>query len=425
MKELQEITQLFTNSSFGDYRSLTPGTFASAGKIAKKMKELPVIHVNATPRGGGVAELLKSQVAYERELGLDSHWLVIKAPRSFFEVTKKIHNLLQGRSGGLNSRELAEYLSLERQAKKSFLSFLRNFNNGIVVLHDPQTLPLINVLPKRFSSISRLHIDLSSPNPVMLDTVRPMIKKFKRVIVSNKRYARNLPWIPAGRLVVSYPAINPFSEKNRSMNLSNAEAILKKLGLDTAKPIVAQVSRFDLWKDPLGVIDAYRITKKKMPSLQLILAGLITASDDTEAGAVFAEVKKYSNHDAGIFLFEDPKKLKGTTNEMFVSAIYTASTIIVQKSAKEGFGLTMTEAMWKGRPVVAGRTSGSLIQIRNGKNGLIADSTEKTAEEIMRLLKNESLRKRLGKAAYASVKKRFLMSRFVLDNLKVYESLRK
>lgn len=425
MKRLEEIKELLADSSFADYRTVTPAAYTAATEVARKMKGLSIVHVNATAACGGVAELLKSQVAYERELGLSSHWLVVKAPQSFFKITKKIHNLLQGRSGGLAAREFVEYLSLERQAKRSLLGFLRGLGSGIVVLHDPQTLPLVWIIPSRFVPIARLHVDLSSPNPVMLDALKPMLKRFREVVVSNKAYTAGIPWIPKERIAVLYPAIDHFSEKNRSMNLDTAQSIMEKFGLDPAHPIVAQVSRFDLWKDPLGVVDAYRIARKKIPDLQLILAGLIVATDDAEANGVFAEVKQYANHDKNIFLFGEPSKLKGVSSDSFVNAVYTASTVMVQKSVREGFGLTMTEAMGKGKAIVAGKTSGSLIQVKSGRNGIIADSTEVMAEEIVRLVKNKALCRRLGAAAAVSVKKRFFMSRFLLDNLRLYESLKK
>lgn len=402
------------------YRKLLPRVCREAAEQAKRLRGAPVVHVSATNNGGGVAELLRAQVAWERSLGLDSHWLTIRAPKRFFVVTKTIHNLLQGRAGVMHKRHWAEYDKVNRELEGSLVRFLKRWKSGTVVIHDPQPLALIRAVPQGFASVLRFHIDLSTPNPTLLESFRPLIMRYGGVVVSNPAYRASLPWLAPRILKVIPPAIDPFSEKNALMNRDAACAVLAELGVYCAKPLMVQVSRFDPWKDPLGVIRAYYRAKNNIPDLQLVLAGLLLAQDDPEAASVFKEVKKHARGDPAIHLFANPRALKQITNERFINALYTASDVVVQKSIKEGFGLTITEAMWKGKVVVAGRTSGTSLQIRDGKNGLLVSSPEEAARAIVRVMKDRKLRRRLGGAARRSVTAHFLLPRFVRDNLKLY-----
>lgn len=405
------------------HRTLTPKIYQNLNRLMPKIKGRAIIHVNSTRYGGGVAEILKSQVSLENSLGLRSHWLMMKAPRRFFVITKKIHNLLQGKAGVLTEKEKNFYLSVNQELGKSLRQFCKKFGSGIIIIHDPQPLPMISSIPENFSSILRLHIDLSTPNPNMLDFLRPLITRYSLVILSDPDYRPSFPWLKKSKIKITFPAIDPFSEKNRLMDNRVAEDIVKQFGINPLKPIITQISRFDPWKDPLGVIRAYYLAKNKIPELQLVLAGFSVAKDDPEALTIFEKVKKHAKGDPDIHLFLNPKKLKDVSIDVFINALYTASSIIIQKSLREGFGLTITEAMWKGKAVIAGLTEGATLQIKNGKNGILVSSPEEAARAIVRLIKDEKLRKHLGKAAHQSVKRKFLMLRFILDNVKVYNQL--
>lgn len=391
---------------------------------AKKLKTKNIVHINAASNGGGVAEILRSQIALEKTLGIKSHWLEIKAPKTFFQITKKLHNFLQGKSGNLTQKEKNYYLSVNHKLGKSLLQFLNRLEHpAIIVMHDPQPLPIINFIPKHFSCILRFHVDLSTPNLSILEFLKPFIAKYSKVVLSAPKYSQSLPWLPKSKIKIIMPSIDPLSEKNREMNEKTAKSILRQFSISPAKPILAQVSRFDLWKDPLGVIKIFYLAKDKIPDLQLILAGFFTAKDDPEAISVFKQVKKLAKGNPDIFLFSSPKKLRNISNDIFINAVYTASTVIIQKSIKEGFGLTITEAMWKRKAVVAGRTTGTMIQIKNNKNGLLIYSPEEAAKAVIRLIQNEKLRKVLGRNAHNSVKQRFLLMNFLRNNLKLYSGI--
>lgn len=409
-------------SDWQKYKKLTPETYQPGLNLAKKIRGKKIIHLNSTQLGGGVSELLRSQVPLERSLGLDSHWFIIKAPLRFFKVTKKIHNLLQGEKGKLTETEKYFYLKwLHSKIASSFKKLISRQKPDITVIHDPQPLPLIDYVPEKIIPILRLHIDLSLPNQSILKFLQPLIEKYQLVILSHTTYQPS--WLSAKKTRIVMPAINPFTDKNQSMKKSEAERILGLFNINTSQPIVAQVSRFDPWKDPLGALRAYYLAKNKIPDLQLILAGLFQAYDDPQAVEMFAKVKKQAEGDPDVFLFSNPRKLKEISNDLFINAVYTASSVIIQKSIREGFGLCVTEAMWKGKTVVGGQTKGIGLQIEDGKNGFLASTPEEAAEYLVRLLENPSLRKKLGQAAHQTVKKKFLMSRLVLDHLKIYAEL--
>jgi trehalose synthase len=407
-----------------DYDRFGKGTARELARLAKPLRDTRVIHLNAAPLGGGVAELLQSQILFERALGLKSRWYAIQqAPAGFFRATKQIHNLLQGKAGVLRDDEKNIYIEVNRELGKSLARIAASFRPDLVVVHDPQPLPAVIALRGKVPVISRLHIDLLTPNPLILEFLRPFFSEADRVVVSSNEYAANMPWIPKRRKSVIFPAIDPLSEKNQDISLEAAHEVLRDLGVNVSQPIVSQVSRFDPWKDPVGAVNAYYFAKNKVPDLQLILAGLFLAADDPEATDIFRHVKKYAKGDPDIFLFTDPGKLADVSADIFVSSVYAASDVVIQKSIREGFGLTMTEAMWKGKPLVAGRTTGALAQVKSGKTGILISSPKQAGQAIARLLKDEKMRTRLGRAAHESVRKKFLMPRYIGKHLRLYRSL--
>ncbi|PIR96322.1 MAG: glycosyl transferase family 1 [Candidatus Doudnabacteria bacterium CG10_big_fil_rev_8_21_14_0_10_42_18] len=403
------------------YRAIDSHSVGRIKKLAKKLKGRSIIHVNSAFKGGGVAELLKSQIPLEKGLGLNSRWLVLRAPANFFEVTKKIHNLFQGQPGILTDKEKRTYLKfLTRAGSELSGIFKQSKNSAMFVIHDPQPLPLVEYLPDHAAVISRLHIDISGPNRLILDFLRPFINKANRIVVSNKAF--RLKGVASGKTLVSYPAIDPFIQKNNLLSSRAAGYVLKKLGVDTSRPIIAQVSRFDRWKDPLGVLQAYYLAKKHFPNLQLILVGSLRVEDDPEAREIYLQIKRQIFADSDVFLITE-KSLSKADPDRVVNAVQSGVDIVIQKSLREGFGLTVTEAMWKGKPVIGGNALGIKAQIKNNKEGLVVKNPEDCARGIVKLLRHPVLAKQLGKNARQTAKKKFLMNRLLEDFLKLYAGL--
>jgi len=412
-----------TTRTIHDYKKFGLAHYRAVISAASKIEGTVIIHVSATPYGGGVAEILLGQVQLERSVNLQSFWFTFNASKRFFQTSKKMHNLLQGKSGSLTDEEKGFYLSECNKLGKQLHSILSKFNSGIVVIHDPQPLPFIRHIPQNFTPIFRLHIDVSTPNPTIINFLQEFILLYKTVILSSEIYRVAFPWLKKDKTKISYPAIDPLSEKNRPIPKHVAWSILETFGINPSKPLITQVSRFDPWKDPAGVIKAYYIAKNEIPNLQIALAGFMVAQDDPEAVEIYEKIAKHAEGDPDIHQFTDPKQLKKISNDSFINALFTASNIIIQKSIREGFGLTMTEAMWKEKPLIAGITTGALIQIQNRKNAILVTSPQDTGKEIVRLMKDEKLCLRLGKAAHQSVRRKFLLPRLLLDYLKIYTAL--
>ncbi|OGZ28599.1 MAG: hypothetical protein A2931_01680 [Candidatus Niyogibacteria bacterium RIFCSPLOWO2_01_FULL_45_48] len=403
---------------FAPYRRFNRSIFEKTKHLARKLKKFRILHINATSSGGGVAELLKSQIALEKGLGLDSRWFVIQGAPAFFEVTKKIHNLLQGKSGFLSAKEKEIFNSESRNFGRDLPKLLKTVRPNVVLIHDPQPAGLADFLSENQPSILRIHIDLSAPNAGALEFIRPHVEKYSRVVISRKDYRP--PWFPLKKIKIITPVIDPMIAKNKKTAAGQAKRILVNFGIHPERPLVSQISRFDPWKDPLGVIGAFYHAKKEIPDLQLILAGIIEAADDPEALEIFKRVERYAKGDPSIFLFSNINKLKDISHVEFINAVQTASDIILQKSIREGFGLTVTEAMWKGKVVVGGMASGIMMQIKNGKNGFLVSGPEEAGRRIIELLKNKKLCSRIGREARKSVAKNFLVPKSLGEHFELY-----
>ena len=284
-------------------------------------------------------------------------------------------------------------------------------------MHDPQLLPLARLLPKKDSEtwIWICHIDLTSPNKSVLDALMPLTEDYDQLVFSQTAY------VPKGvgtkvPVLIAPPAIDPLTIKNTAMDLPQAQEMVRAMGIDTDRPLITQVSRFDLWKDPWGVIDAYRIARESVPGLQLALLGLSQATDDPEGVEVFKTVADYAGGDPDIHMYFDPGEMPASVDEV-VNAIQVASQVLMQKSTREGFGLTVTEGMWKGKPVIGGDTGGIRVQINDGVNGFLVSSPEQCAQRLVELLHDHGLSARIGEAAKESVRQRFLLPRLALDYL--------
>ncbi|MDB5204335.1 MAG: hypothetical protein JWP09_363 [Candidatus Taylorbacteria bacterium] len=412
------------DQDFKGYKNLVPKQYEEVIKLSENFSKPKIIHINTAFGSGGVAEILKCLVPLERSLGLESEWLIMQGTPEFFNVTKKIHNLLQGKEGSLSEDEKQTYLSYTKKASEELMKYLdKSSGEQIVILHDPQPLPMIMEIPDTIPVISRLHIDITNENKELGQLLKPFTDRAKKIIVSDKKFIAD--WIQADKVLISLPATDPFNEKNKLISKEDASVILKKIGIDTERPLVSQISRFDPWKDPEGVIEAYLAARKKIKGLQLVLAGLIVAEDDPEAQGIYDELKDKYGDDHDIHLYGEKTPPGGIENEEFINALQTGSDVVVQKSLREGFGLTVTEALWKGQPVIGGNVGGIKKQIVDGENGFLVSSPEECAERIVELISKLEEKERMGKNAKETVKNEFLMSRLILDHFKVYDELLK
>ncbi|HDZ54196.1 MAG TPA: glycosyltransferase [Candidatus Nealsonbacteria bacterium] len=398
-------------------RVISDELFREVKSLAKGLKRLKVVMINSTPQGGGVAEILANLIPLMKGMGINANWYVIPPGKKFFGLTKEIHNALQGKEYSLSfqSRRLYHY-HMERAAK-----LMLDMEADIWVIHDPQPLGIIHYLPDFHPSISHIHIDTSRPNREAWSFIEPFLLMYDRIIFSVKDFASKD--LPRKKIEIFPPAINPFTNKNKPLSLKMAKSILRSFRINPKKPLVSQISRFDPWKDPLGVITAYKLAKKKIPNLQLALVGLFLALDDPEALKVFKETQRVAKGDPDIFLFSNPQELASLKVDTFVNAFQTGSDVVLQKSIREGFGLTVTEAMWKRKPVIGGRVGGIKIQIKNGQNGFLVSSPEGAAERIVQLIRDSRLSQDIGSAAHQTVKEKFLMPRLLRDYLRLFKEL--
>ena len=397
---------------------MTPELAHELTALAGKMSHLRVAHLNSTATGGGVAEILQSMVPFYNALGIPTERIVIdpEVPE-FFQATKKIHNLLQGAEGALTDQELKVYLGCIEDVAAAMER--AGVSADVWILHDPQLLPLARLLRKDDDSawIWVCHIDLTAPNGGTLDTLLPLNSHYDHLVFSLQDY---VPQGLAGSMPVyiAPPAIDPLSRKNTPVDAKRAWEIVGAMGIDPARPLVSQISRFDFWKDPWGVIDAFRAARESAPGLQLALLGLSQATDDPEALDVLASVAEHAAGDPDIHMYYDPSGLPDTI-DMVVNAFQVASLVLMQKSTREGFGLTVTEGMWKGTPMIGGNAGGIRVQIEDGASGYLVSSPEECAARLVKLLQNPGLRAKMGHAARESVRQRFLLPRLALDYLKV------
>ena len=402
---------------------LPPETAAELTAVAEQFRSSSVIHINSTAYGGGVAEILHSLVPLSNALGIDTQRVVI-TPRDsrFFDVTKRIHNMLQGAEGELTDDELAIYYGcladIATDVEKAGLSA------DVWFCHDPQLLPLGRLLD-RDAARTRLwvvHIDLTDPNPWLMERLLPLTEAYDLLICSLEDYAPRETPGDVG-IFVAPPAIDPLAPKNSEMPRYKAADIAKALGIDVSRPLVTQVSRFDFWKDPWGVIDAYRLAKRSHPDLQLALLGLSQANDDPEGERVLRSVVEHADRDPDIHLFFSPHGLPATNDEI-VNALQTHSQVLVQKSTREGFGLTVSEGMWKGKPMIGGNVGGIRLQIVDGESGYLVDDARQAGERMAQLLADVELCAEIGRNAKARVRQRFLIPRLLNDYLRAAQQAR-
>jgi trehalose synthase len=381
-------------------------------QLARPLRGKTVVHVNSTRVGGGVAEILEQLVPLERELKIDASWEVINGDAEFFECTKGFHNALQGSPLDVPQSLLRAYEATNKENADRLRAHLESAD--FVFIHDPQPAMLLQLCPQRKGKwIWRCHIDLSHPNRRVWKYLHEKVRGYDASIFSLSAFARALPHTQ----YLIPPSINPLSEKNMDLDESEVLDVQRRFELDPDRPMIVQVSRFDRFKDPLGVIQAYRIAKDFTPGLQLVLAGG-SATDDPEGEAVLQEVKSAAGDDPDLHILLLPPDAHRTIN-----ALQRAADIIVQKSIKEGFGLTVTEGLWKAKPVIGGNSGGIRIQVVNHYTGFLVDTPEGAALRIRYLLHNPGRRETMGKRAKEFVRENFLITRLVRDHLSLMVQL--
>jgi trehalose synthase len=363
--------------------------------VAQPLRNKRVKMVNSTAVGGGVAEMLNRLVPLLDELGVKTGWEVITGGNDFFEVTKGFHNALHGASFTLTQQARDVFISHTEQNRQRM-----SFDEDFVVIHDPQPAGLIasrNQGPSKW--VWRCHIDLSHPNEDVWNFVQPMVERYDAAVFSSPAFARQLA-IPQA---LFYPCIDPLSEKNKELDDSYVQAVCDNFDVDRSRPIVTQISRFDRLKDPLGVIQAYKMAKK-YTDFQLVLAGG-GASDDPEGAVVLKEVQDAAAQDPDVIILELPP-----WSALEINALQRASTIVIQKSLKEGFGLTVTEALWKSKPTIASAVGGIPTQIIDKHTGVLVHSIEGCAYQIRYLLTHPEFGGQLGRNGREHVRENFLMT---------------
>jgi trehalose synthase len=375
-------------------------------ELAEPLKGKRVLHVSATAFGGGVSEILYTLVPLMRDVGLDAHWHVIFGKEEFFNATKLLHNSLQGAEETLSDEQWAIFDEINQMNAEGLQG-----DWDVVIVHDPQPIGLRRgALEKGQRWIWRCHIDLSTPNPAPIERLLPMIEEYDASVWHMPDYVPNGMGAHREAVRIMPPAIDPLSPKNMAFSPEDAAFVCRQFGIDVDRPLITQVSRFDPWKDPIGVIDAYREVTEQVPEAQLAMVGSM-ATDDPEGMEYFQKTFEYAGGD------EDIKILSNLNNvgAIEVNAFQSQSDICLQKSIREGFGLTVTEALWKGRPTVAGNVGGIPLQIEDGVSGYLVDSPSECAQRCLEILRDPELGKDLGRKGKEHARRQFLTPRLLRD----------
>jgi trehalose synthase len=380
-------------------------------ELASELEGLKVLHLSATAFGGGVSEILYTLVPLMRDVGIDVEWQVMLGREEFYNVTKLMHNALQGSPHGLTPEEwqvFANYNELNA----------RELSDGwdVIIIHDPQPAAILQHVPEKGKRwIWRCHIDLSTPNPAVIERMVPLVHSYDGAVF-------HLPdYVPDGLdgtpIHICPPAIDPLSPKNMAFSPEDAAYVVDQFGLDVDRPLMCQVSRFDPWKDPMGVIDAYRVIKKEIPDVQLALIGSM-ATDDPEGWEFFNQTMAHAQGDPDVHILNN----LNSVGAIEVNAFQSQADVVIQKSTREGFGLTVSEALWKARPFIGGNVGGIPLQVEDGQSGYLVSSHVECAERALGILRDPDLGKRLGRAGKEHVRKHFLTPRLLRDWLRIFHA---
>jgi trehalose synthase len=379
--------------------------------LAEPLKGARVVHISATAFGGGVSEILYTLVPLMKDVGLDVEWQVIYGREEFFNATKLMHNALQGAPENLTDDHWDTWQRYNEMNARELVA-----GWDVALIHDPQPAALHALVPEKARGwVWRCHIDMSSPNPGTLERLLPYIREYPETLFHMETY------VPAGmngNVNIVPPAIDPLAPKNMALSPEDAAYVCQQFGIDVDRPMIAQISRFDPWKDPLGVIDAYRLVKEKFPAVQLALVGSM-ASDDPEGWDYFNATIAHADGDPDIHILNNFNNV----GAIEVNAFQAQADVVIQKSTREGFGLTVTEAIWKGRPFIGGNVGGIPLQIENGISGYLVDSVDACAARTLDILNDPALGKALGRRGKEHVRKHFLTPRYLRDYLRIFSEL--
>ena len=382
-------------------------TVEELGLLADRLRGKAIQNINSTAVGGGVAEILSRMIPLLSQLGVSAAWDVIKGDEKFFAITKKFHNGLHGVPVEIDAGEYAHFLEVNRYNADQ-LQF-----GDVVYIHDPQPIALVEkrgALGKNW--VWRCHIDFSRPDPKIWDFLREFIVRYDAAVFSAPAFSQKLP-IPQ---VLIAPSIDPLSDKNKELDEATIDSVFTRFGIDRSRPVVTQISRFDYLKDPVGVIKAYKLAKDHV-DMQLVLAGG-GATDDPEGPIIMEEVRREAEKDKDIFVLFLPP-----ASDIEINALQRGSTVILQKSLKEGFGLTVSEALWKGKPTIAGAVGGIPLQIAHKYSGILTHSIEGTAQWIKQLIGAPEFARQLGVNGREHIRNNFLITRHIKDYMLLFLSL--
>ncbi len=400
--------------ALADYATISGrGLMAEIQRLAAPLEGKRVLHLSATAFGGGVAEINYTLVPLMKSAGLEADWRIINGQDEFFNVTKKIHNGLQGNPQGLTEEEEAIF----HRYNELNAAELDDSEYDFIIVHDPQPAAVIDHFPSSKARwVWRCHIDLSTPNPDVLNVLLPSIAKYDGAIFHMPQYVPSSADLPEA--YIWPPAIDPLTPKNMALSPEDAAYIVDQFGIDVDRLLITQVSRFDPWKDPLGVIDSYRLVRESHPGLQLGLVGSM-AHDDPEGWEFYNQTVEYAAGDPDIFILSNLNNI----GSVEVNAFQVHSAAVLQKSIREGFGLTVTEGLWKSRPTVAGRVGGIPSQIQEGETGWLVDSVEECAKACLQILEDPAEARRRGVLGKEYVRQHFLTPRLLRDWLALFNRL--
>ncbi len=401
------------HKALGDYATLVSrGLMNELRRLAEPLQGARVVHVSATAFGGGVAEINYTLVPLMADAGLAVEWRIIHGEDEFFNVTKAIHNGLQGAPRSLTTEDQAIFRRFNADNAAQF----SEGDYDYVIIHDPQPVAMIDAFPERQAKwIWRGHIDFSTPNDEVFGFLLPSIRRYDASIFHMREY---VPRVNLPLAVVWPPAIDPLMPKNMALSPEDAAYIVDQFGIDVDRPLLTQVSRFDPWKDPPGVIDAYRQVKRRFPEVQLALVGSM-AHDDPEGWDYYRRTAEHADGDPDIYILSNMNNVGAVE----VNAFQVHSQAVVQKSIREGFGLTVTEALWKGRPVVAGRVGGIVAQVSDGETGWLVDSVEACASACIEILRDPDEARMRARKGKEHVRRHFLTPRLLRDWLVLFNKL--
>jgi trehalose synthase len=404
------------NKSLADYTHLVGRPLVQEIRdLAEDLQGLRVLHVSATAFGGGVSEILYTLIPLMNDTGIEAEWQVMLGREEFYNATKRLHNALQGNPDALTDEEWEVYYRYnERNAAEITGGW------DVIIVHDPQPAGIRRLVPDKAKTwVWRCHIDLSTPNPEVIERIVPLIADYDASVWHVRDYVPASMDGASPGVHICPPAIDPLSPKNMALSPEDAAFVCDQFGIDVDRPLMCQVSRFDPWKDPIGVIDAYRLVNEEMPEVQLALIGSM-ATDDPEGWEFFNSTMAHADGDPDIHILNNFNNV----GAIEVNAFQSQADVVIQKSTREGFGLTVSEALWKARPFIGGHVGGIPLQVQDGETGYLVTSPEECADRSLRILREPDVGKRLGRQGKEHVRRHFLTPRLLRDWLRLFRDHR-